>query len=76
MKTAYVAKFSDGKLRLYASRNAAVAHERRFPDGVGIVAGAEVAKERHYRGQIPPKGIAFNADDQSTAELEAAIANQ
>lgn len=72
MTTAYIAKFSDGQLRLYASRKAALAHERRIK-GVGIVDGAEVAKERHYRGQIPPKGIAFTAEDQSTAELEAAM---
>jgi hypothetical protein len=70
---AYVVQLSNGLVRLYPSREAAVAHEATMP--AGIVAGCEINAANHWRGCVPTKGVTFEPTDKSYRQLLAALAN-
>lgn len=73
---AYVVQFSTGHVRLFNSREDALAYEKRGHPSVGhgIVADAEVNGAHHYRGKIPRNGVGFGPSDQSHAQLLGAMA--
>lgn len=71
---AYVIQLSNGQVRLYESEDAALAHEKRLPENVGIVGGCEVDGGAHYHGKIPAKGVLFTKEDQSFSQLLGAMA--
>ena len=65
----YVAQYSNGSVRLHTSKEAALRHEARLPERVGIVAVADVNGLKHYRGRIPACGILFTSQDVSLSQL-------
>ncbi len=74
---AYVVQFSTGAVRLFPSREAALAFESRRSRcvGHGIVDGAEVNAAAHYCGAIPRRGVAFGPTDRSHAQFLGEMAN-
>ena len=59
----YAALFSDGSMRLYASREAAERDEARR--SAGSVAGGTVNGRDHWRGRVPARGVLYTREDVS-----------